>query len=166
MLLGYQNSLLGNPLHWKTVNGKDYLYEIIDSRGNAKSRGERSPDTERMHAEWHQTRDPRNGAKETIGEVGRMYRALRLGSISPEAAAILREADMRCMIRNAFIVIGTNAMPAYEIEAQARIGTCLDETQNFDMAWIGSLELLEAGNQNPIWDILNQAARTLPGFHH
>lgn len=152
---------LGNPLHWKTVNGKDYLYEIIDSRGNAKSRGARSPETERMHAEWHQARDRRNGAKEAIGEVGRMYRALRLGSISPEAAAILREADIRGMIGSAFIVVGTNAMPAYEIEAQARIGTGLDETQDFDMAWIGALELLEAGKkQNPVWDILKAVDST------
>jgi len=146
---------LGNPLHWKTVNGKDYLYEIIDSRGNAKGRGPRSPETERLHAEWHQTRDRRNGAKEAIGEVGRLYRALRLGSISPEAAAILREADIRSMLGRSVVVVGTNAMPAYEIEAQARIGTGLDETQDFDMAWIGGLELLNAGaRQNPIWDIL------------
>lgn len=146
---------LGNPLHWKTVNGKDYLYEIIDSRGNAKGRGPRSPETERLHAEWHQTRDRRNGAKEAIGEVGRLYRALRLGSISPEAAAILREADIRSMLGRSIVVVGTNAMPAYEIEAQARIGTGLDETQDFDMAWVGGLELLNAGaRQNPIWDIL------------
>ena len=26
------------PLHWKTVSGRDYLYEGIDNRGNAKSR--------------------------------------------------------------------------------------------------------------------------------
>lgn len=146
---------LGNPLHWKTVNGKDYLYEIIDSRGNAKGRGPRSPATEGLHAEWHQTRDRRNGAKEAIGEVGRLYRALRLGSISPEAAAILREADIRSMLGRSIVVVGTNAMPAYEIEAQARIGTGLDETQDFDMAWVGGLELLNAGaRQNPIWDIL------------
>jgi hypothetical protein len=152
---------LGNPLHWKTVNGKDYLYEIIDSRGNAKSRGPRSPDTEQRHAEWHQTRDRRNGAKEAISEVGRMYRALRLGSISPEAASILREADIRGMMGRAFIVVGTNAMPAYEIEAQARIGSGLDETQDFDMAWVGSLELLEAGKtQSPLWDILKAVDST------
>lgn len=152
------------PLHWKTVNGRDYLYAIQDSRGNAKSLGPRSPDTEERHAAWHAARDRRDGAKTMLAETGRLYRALRLGTISAEAAAILREADLRQMLGSAILVVGTNAMPAYEIEAQCRFGTGLDETMDFDMAWVGNLVLTTGHTdqlgQHPVLGILKAVDST------
>ncbi len=144
--------LAGGPLHWKTVSGKDYLYQILDSRGNARSLGPRSTATEQRHAAWHAARVRRNGAKAPLAEVGRLYRALRLGTVSAEAAAILREADSRGLLGTSLMVVGTNAMPAYEIEAQSRIGSGLDETQDCDLAWIAPLEL--SGDTHAVWDML------------
>ena len=34
-------------LAWKNINDKDYLYSITDTKGNAKSLGARSKETER-----------------------------------------------------------------------------------------------------------------------
>lgn len=155
---------LGRPLHWKTVNGREYLYEIQDSRGNAKSLGPRGDETEEKHRAWHAARDRRDGAKAALNETGRLYRALRLGTISAEAAAILREADVRRMMGDIVIVVGTNAMPAYEIEAQHRIGAGIDETMDFDLAWVGCLELSSATpakqNSHPVWDMLKAVDST------
>lgn len=155
---------LGRPLHWKTVNGRQYLYEILDSRGNAKSHGPRNEATEQKHLAWHSARDRRDGAKLALNETGRLYRALRLGTISAEAAAILREADLRRMLGTAVMVVGTNAMPAYEIEAQHRIGVGIDETMDFDLAWIGALELSTIippeQNSNPVWALLKSVDST------
>lgn len=148
----------GGPLHWKTVSGKDYLYEIQDSRGNAKSLGRRSAETEHQHAAWHAARARRDGAKTPLAEVGRLYRALRLGTVSAEAAAILREADSRGLMGSSLMVVGTNAMPAYEIEAQSRIGSGLDETQDCDLAWIAPLEL--SGDTSVVWDMLKAVDST------
>lgn len=153
-----------HPLHWKTVNGRDYLYAIRDSRGNATSLGPRSEVTEALHAAWHAARDRRSGVKAALAETGRLYRALRLGTISAEAAAILREADVRGLLGTAVLVVGTNAMPAYEVEAQSRIAAGLDETMDFDMAWIGSLEFTSVGapaaGRNPVWDLLKAVDST------
>lgn len=146
------------PLHWKTVNGRQYLYQIIDSRGNAKSLGPRSETTATLYEKWHGARERSDNAKTALMEIGRMYRSLRLGTLSAEAASILREADRRGMLGTAIIVVGTNAVPVYEIEAQSRIGTGLDETQDFDMAWLGNLVLATASPansaRNPIWTML------------
>jgi hypothetical protein len=140
------------PLHWKTVSGKDYLYEIIDSRGNAKSKGPRSEETEVLHRAWHEADERSANAKALLIETGRLYRAMRLAMISGDAAAILREADRRELLGRSLIVVGTNAMPAYEVEAQSRIGTGLDETQDFDMAWIENLELASTRPASPVSD--------------
>ncbi len=157
------------PVHWKTVSGRDYLYAVHDSRGNAKSLGPRSAETERIHAAWHAARDRRDGARTRLDEVGRMYRAHRLGTISAEAAAILREADIRQLLGDSLIVVGTNAMPAYEIEGQCRFGMGLDETMDFDMAWVGGLALASnsprAPSQispasTPVWEMLKAVDST------
>lgn len=152
------------PLHWKTVSGRDYLYEIIDSRGNAKSKGPRSSKTEALHQAWHDAKLRGDNARTLLVEIGRMYRAMRLGSISGEAAAILREADRRELLGNSLIVVGTNAMPAYEVEAQHRIGTGLDETQDLDMAWIGHLTFAGTApsphSGDPFWRMLKAVDST------
>lgn len=82
------------PLHWKTVNGRQYLYQIIDSRGNAKSLGPRSETTATLYEKWHGARERSDNAKTALMEIGRMYRSLRLGTLSAEAASILREAAL------------------------------------------------------------------------
>lgn len=151
------------PLRWKTVSGRDYLYVIRDSRGNGTSLGPRSPETEALHAAWHAARERRDGAKTALDETGRLYRALRLGTISAEAAAILREADVRGLLGTAVIVVGTNAMPAYELEAQNRIAAGIDETMDFDLAWVGHLDLVSLGHaptQNPVWQMLKAVDST------
>lgn len=156
-------SLSAHPLHWKTIGGRDYLYAVRDSRGNATSRGPRSAQNEALHRAWHAARDRRDGAKTALAEVARLYRALRFGSIAAEAAAILREADVRGLLGTALVVVGTNAMPAYEIEAQSRMAAGIDETMDFELAWIGSLELAETlpdAYANPVWDLLKSVDST------
>ena len=39
-------------LKWKTVRGKDYLYEVIDRTGNAKSLGPNSPENHAVFARY------------------------------------------------------------------------------------------------------------------
>ena len=73
------------------------------------------------------------------------------------AGAILREADRRSLLGTKLIVVGTNAMPAYHIEAAGMIREIPDETQDCDLAWTGTE--LEEGRQ-PIWDMLKAVDST------
>ena len=77
--------------------------------------------------------------------------------IPSEAAQILREADRRSLLGTHLLVIGTNAMPAYFIEAGGRIMNASAETQDFDLAW--SADHAD-DNVNPVWAVLKSVDST------
>ena len=126
-------------LRRKTVGERDYLYEITGRDGNGRSLGPWSEANERR---FHDYRERKAGVKaritgsrEVLEESGRLCRALRLPALANEAGPILREADRRRLLGERLLVIGTNAMPAYHLEAGGFIREAPDETADFDLAW-------------------------------
>jgi hypothetical protein len=148
-------------LKWKTVAGKDYLYEIIDRTGNGKSLGSRSSANEAAFENFRATKNAaaarRDRSRASLDETCRLYRALRLPLITTEAAQIVREADRRALLGTHLLVIGTNAVPAYFIEAGGRIMNAPAETQDFDLAW--SAENADE-DDNPVWAMLKSVDST------
>jgi hypothetical protein len=145
----------------KEVNGYAYLYEVRDRANNARSLGPWSDEqAERLaayrsqKAEWQTRRD---ASKDRLEESCRLYRSLRLPIMASAAGAIVREADRRRLLGKKLIVVGTNAMPAYHIEAGGLISAMPDETQDCDLAWTGTE--LDEGAQ-PIWDMLKAVDST------
>lgn len=147
-------------LSWKQVSGKDYLYELIDRNGNAKSRGPRSPETEafyeRSRAKKEEAKNRRDQSWSRLAETGRLYRALRLPMLANEAANILREADRRSLLGSHLMVVGANAMAAYAVEAAGLIVGIPDETQDFDMAWTAQTST----GSNLLWTMLKAVDST------
>lgn len=125
-------------LHWKTISNTDYLYAST-SNGTSKSFGKRTPETEQLKASNDQQRIELKrriaDTKARLAMLSREYRAHYLPRVHPVFGAIAREADLRGMMGSALLVIGTNAMPVYEIEAQDRFATGLDATEDCDFAW-------------------------------
>jgi hypothetical protein len=148
-------------LKWKTVSGKDYLYEIIDRDGNGKSLGRRAPATEAAFEKYRADKEAaaarRDQTRTILVESCRLYRALRLPLVPEEAAKILREADRRSLLGTHLLVIGTNAVPAYFIEAGGRIVNAPAETQDFDLAWSAETE---DDDDNPVWAMLKSVDST------
>lgn len=126
-------------LRRKEVDGRVYLYEIADRSGNGRSLGPWSPDLEARFATYRaekaRLKDRIQTARQKLDESARLGRALRLPMLAEEAGAILREADRRGLLDGQVLVVGTNAMPAYAIEAGGFIREAPDETQDFDLAW-------------------------------
>lgn len=126
-------------LSWTTRNGVDYLRHR--SAHKDTTLGPRSPETEKIFAEHTALRQELAAQEAERGdrlfETCRLFVALRLGVIASAAAAILREADIRSYLDNALLVVGTNAMAAYELEAAARFAVGIDATEDFDLAWAG-----------------------------
>ncbi len=142
-------------LRKKTVTGLTYLYEIFDRGGNGKSLGRWSDAAEAQFADYHARKSAAKGRRDqlrpTLAETARLYRALRLPLLSSDAGPILREADRRRLLGTHLLVIGTNAMAAYAVEAAGLIREAPDETEDFDLAWT-SEEL-----ENPellVWNLL------------
>jgi hypothetical protein len=145
----------------KEVNGHSYLYEVKDRANNAKSLGPWSED-QAAHLEAYKTekaqwKERRDASKERLDESCRLYRSLRLPVMANAAGAIVREADRRGLLGTKLIVVGTNAMPAYHVEAAGLIRELPDETQDCDLAWTGTE--LEEGQQ-PIWEMLKAVDST------
>lgn len=148
-------------LRRKTVSGKAYLYEISDRSGNGKSLGVMNDERELQFTEYKAAKAAmkaqRNGARDALNESARLYRALRLPLLSSDAGPILREIDKRGLLGSHLIVVGTNAMAAYAIEAAGSILGAPDETEDFDLAW-SAQEADEAEMQ--VWDMLKSVDPT------
>jgi hypothetical protein len=131
-----------------------YLYEVLDRVGNAKSRGpwsqEKQTELDRYRADKAAAKANRDGARARLDMAARSYRALRLPLLASEAGPILREADRRSLLGTALMVVGTNAMAAYSIEAGGRIRDLPEETDDFDMAWTSKDEVSE----QLVWQML------------
>jgi hypothetical protein len=115
------------------------LYEIFDRGGNGRSLGPWSPEHEQRFAVFRSTkaaaRERRDQTARALQETSRLYRALRLPLLASEAGEILREADRRRMLGNSVLLVGTNALPAYMIEANGVIADAPTETEDLDFAW-------------------------------
>jgi hypothetical protein len=150
-----QRAALPYDLRRKTISGSDYLYEIFDRGGNGRSLGRFDDDAEARLAAYRQTKEEtkdriaQSGA--VLGETARLARALRLPLLASEAGGILREIDRRSLFGTHLLVVGTNAMVAYAIEAAGGLIDAPDETEDFDLAWasqgVGT-------NANVLWDLL------------
>lgn len=145
----------------KEVSGREYLYEVTDRLGNMKSRG--ALDSEKQ-AEFDQYRTAKAELKDRLGqskavlrEQASLYRALRLPLLPAEAGKILREADRMGFLGHQAMVVGTNALVAYALEANAFIRDAPDMTMDFDMA----LTAVEPDEDRPtLWKVLKEVDMT------
>lgn len=125
---------------WKTVAGKDYLYRIVDGHGNGRSLGRRSEETERVYALAEDAGRRVAELGPLLRRDGALYRTLRLPRIASASAELLREFDRHKLLGGTLMVVGTNAMAAYEIEARSRFASAagVDTTEDFDMTWVAT----------------------------
>lgn len=147
-------------LRRKRIGGREYLYEINDRSGNGISLGRWDADKQERfdayRAEKARLKQRRDGAKEKLTESSRLARALRLPLLSSDAGPILREIDRRGLLGTSLLVVGTNCMAAYTIEAAGDIPDAPDETEDFDLAWIAETAAADAA----LWDVLKAANPT------
>lgn len=142
-------------LRWVESAGKRYLCEVVDRRGSTKSLGPEGDETRARFetyktekANWQERRD-RSWAR--LAETCALYRSLRLPLLMRDAGDILRQADRQGLLGDKLIVVGTNAMPAYAVEAGGRLLGVPDETDDLDMTWAAD----EPGpDPHPVWTML------------
>ena len=143
------------------VDSREYLYEVTDRRGSMKSKGPVDPEKlvefDQYKTEKAQLKDRLARSKDTLKEQASLYRALRLPLLPAEAGKILREADRLRFLGEQAMVVGTNALIAYALEANGFIRDAPDETLDFDMALTG----LDANEERPtLWKVLKEADMT------
>jgi hypothetical protein len=145
----------------KEVSGREYLYEVTDRLGSMKSKG---PLDSGKQAEFDQYKADKAALKDrliqsrtALKETASLYRALRLPMLPTEAGKILREADRTGFLGEQAMVVGTNALVAYALEANAFIRDAPDMTMDFDMA----LTAITADESRPtLWKVLKEVDMT------
>ena len=147
-------------LRKKTVGGQDYLYRITDRSGNGKSLGPWSDEQEAKFKAYHarktELKQRAASLRTTLAESAALYRALRLPLLSSDAGPILRECDRRELLGSHLLVVGTNAIAAYMVEANGFV-LLPDETEDFDLAWVAAED--DAAGRT-VWDMLKAVDST------
>lgn len=142
-------------LRRKRVAGHEYLYRIHNRGGNGTSLGPMNEANAVLFERYHATKAALKGRiaslRPALAESAALYRALRLPLLSSDAGPILRECDRRSLLDGTLMVIGTNAIAAYMIEANGFI-VLPDETEDFDLAWISEKEEQQADDL--VWNML------------
>jgi hypothetical protein len=117
----------GRPLkggmHWKKIKGREYLYKYRDRLGNGTSLGPRSPETERLFAAFG--RERREAAellasrREPLAEAARFCRAALIHRVPEVVIRLAQRLELSGAGTRPLLVIGTQAMHAFEFAAGA-----------------------------------------------
>lgn len=124
---------------WGRSGDKDYLYEMRGGQRVKKSLGVRSVSTEAAFEEFLKRKELLtqriDDTSKSLATCLAQYKVLHLPQLMPLPAKILRSLDLSGDLGSNLMVVGTNAFPAYEIEARERFARGLDETEDFDLGW-------------------------------
>lgn len=130
--LNYRGSM-----YWKTVKGRDYLYREYRS-GSAKSLGVRTTEAEKIIEEFKKGKLAAESKfkqlSATMQTNTRMNVALRVGR-TPNVVVGLLEEIRKAGLQDHFMVIGTNALYAYETQAGVRFDGDITATTDMDLLW-------------------------------
>lgn len=155
-----QDALVGR-MTWKTIRGRDYLYHVHGNAGNGVSLGPRSTDTE---AQYEAFRSAKSAIKQQLADTepdlrraAAVYTALGLPVVDSWAAKLFQHLDRAGLLGTHVMVVGTNALPAYQLEAQVRSGPRIHATRDTDVAWTAA----EPPGEAMLWPALREFD---PGF--
>lgn len=130
--LSYRGSM-----YWKTVKGRDYLYREYRT-GSAKSLGVRTANTEKIIEEFKRGKKAAGQNLKQLDTAmithARLNVALRVGR-TPNVVVGLLEEIRKAGLQDHFMVIGTNALYAFETQAGVRFSGDVMATTDMDLLW-------------------------------
>ena len=114
-------------MHWKKISGREYLYKYRDRLGHGHSLGPRSPNTEEIWADF--ARQRREAAarlatqRHQLSEAARFCRAALINRVPDPVTRMVRHLTEGGLSGAPVMVIGTQALAAYEFAAGVFIET-------------------------------------------
>lgn len=122
---------------WRTKNGNDYLVKTAPD-ASQRGIGVRTAQTEEIYAQFKAGKKAAEDALLTshamMTDTERMNKALRVGRCPNIVIAILN-AIHKANLAEHFMVIGTNALYAYEAQAGVRFQDDITATLDLDFLW-------------------------------
>jgi hypothetical protein len=124
-------------MHWKKISGRAYLYKYRDRYGHGHSLGPRSPNTEGIWADFARQRQEAAAhlgtQRRRLAEAARFCRAALINRVPDPVTRILRHLTESDLSGAPLMVIGTQALAAYEFAAGVFI-----ETPKTSPGWPGT----------------------------
>lgn len=143
--IGYKGGMF-----WKKSGKGEYLFRSSNSRGDGRSLGPRTPETESIYAafhdrkQWLETR--RTSLQLEIRKQAPYVKAARLNRTPRIVASLLREIHRQGWLGKQLVVVGTHALLAYESVANLHFETGLMSTLDLDLMWDVRKQLHLAGS--------------------
>lgn len=124
---------------WKSAGGKKYLFKLADRRGNGRSMGVQSPETEKVRADFvagkAREKERLSTLKDRMAEQVRFNRAALIGRVPTIVASLLEKLRRSGFATSNLVVIGTNALYAYEAMAGIFFDPAITATTDVDLLW-------------------------------
>jgi hypothetical protein len=124
-------------MHWKTVGGQEYLYRRFTRR--AECLGLRNAETEAQYQEFSNGKaaitERVAALKGRLKAQGAMARAARIDRVPPIAAKLLQAVNDEPALKDTVMVVGTNALWAYEALAGVQFESDVVATKDVDIMW-------------------------------
>lgn len=124
-------------MFWQKTGGSEYLYRKYNSL-QTKSRGVRTPENERILEEFKKGKlaaeSNLKGLQEVADRNKRVNAALRIGR-TPNTVISLLDEVRKASLQDHLLVIGTNALYAYETHAGVRLNGDITATTDVDLVW-------------------------------
>jgi hypothetical protein len=124
-------------MKWRTINGTDYLLHV-SPRGSQHSLGPRDSATEKVHDKFVKGKIESEGRlkslKEQLKQANAVSRALRVGRVPNILIDVLNGID-KAGLKDHLMVIGTNALYAYETQCAVRFDNAVVATLDLDILW-------------------------------
>jgi len=124
-------------MYWKQIKGREYLYREYSDR-TGKSLGARSPETEKIIEDFKFGKAAAEAKFKELNDAmatqARLNVALRVGRTPNVVVGILEEIR-KAGLQGHFMVIGTNALYAYETHVGVRFTGDVTATTDMDLLW-------------------------------
>ncbi len=124
-------------MRWVSRKGNEYLHRKRNKQ--ERSLGRRSSETEAQFKAFHSGRDRLKGElahlTKRLDSMAPVNRALGLGRIPTIAARIMRRLDTEGLLDTHLLLVGTNALFAYESKAGVLLGQEFIATGDADLLW-------------------------------
>jgi hypothetical protein len=118
---------LAGGMHWKKIKGREYLYKYRDRYGRGRSLGPRAAATEALFSEFRRERRDLNARlahqRQRLAEAARFCRAALIHRVPHLVTRVLRRLELGGLPEASLLVIGTQALHAFEFAAGAFIDT-------------------------------------------
>ncbi len=141
---------LAGGMVWRKIRGHEYLIRVLDGYGHVRSLGPRSPETEMRYSDFTKQKKSLKAslaeAREELERRAKFCIAAGVNRVPSLTARIIRRLDDLKLLGDHLVILGSNAIFAYEMKAGVFVKSGLMQTDDLDTLLEENPPLQLAGN--------------------